>query len=90
MPSYMQPVQAGSLAQFLQNFQTQPPSEPPMPTLNSSSVEEPPLPPVASRNAPGGGSSGGARTPGVPPSNAHTATISAGMLLVMVFAALLI
>ncbi|KAG0545809.1 hypothetical protein BDA96_02G394100 [Sorghum bicolor] len=89
MPNYMQPPQAGSLAQFLQTFKTQPPSLPPMPTLSSSSVEEPPLPTVASRSVSDGSSSGGTRTPGTP-SDAHTATMSAGMLLVMVFTALLI
>jgi hypothetical protein len=89
MPSCMQPPQAGSLAQFLRTFKTQPPSLPPMPTLNSSSVEEPPLPTVASRGVSDGSSSGGTRTPGTP-SDAHTATMSAGMLLVMVFTALLI
>ena len=89
MPSYMQPAQSGSLAQFLQTFKTQPPSLPPMPTLSSSSVEEPPLPTVAARGVSDGSSSGGTRTP-VIPSDAHTATMSAGMLLVMVFAALLI
>ncbi|XP_066395286.1 glycerophosphodiester phosphodiesterase GDPDL4-like isoform X2 [Miscanthus floridulus] len=89
MPSYMQPPQAGSLAQFLQTFKTQPPSLPPMPTLSSSSVEEPPLPTVASRGVSDGSSSRGTRTPSTP-SDAHTATVSAGTLLVMVFAALLI
>ena len=53
------------------------------------SVEEPPLPTVASRGVSDGSSSGGTRTP-VTPSDAHTATMSAGMLLVMVFTALLL
>ena len=83
MPDYMQPVEAGALVQKLRSFQTQPPSVAPMPTLNSS-VEEPP---------PDVGPSGGATTTpgGAPPSDAHqTATVSTGMLLVMVSAALLI
>uniref|UniRef100_K3ZGZ7 glycerophosphodiester phosphodiesterase n=1 Tax=Setaria italica TaxID=4555 RepID=K3ZGZ7_SETIT len=49
MPDYMQSIDVGSLYQLLQPFKAQPPSLPPMPTLNASSVEEPPLPPVASR-----------------------------------------
>ncbi|KAJ1269064.1 hypothetical protein BS78_07G181800 [Paspalum vaginatum] len=89
MPNYMQPVEVGSLAQFLGSFKAQPPSLPPMPTMNDSSVEEPPLPPVASRNVPGG-PPGSTTAPGTPPSDAHTALVSTGMLLVMVFAALLI
>ncbi|XP_035816333.1 glycerophosphodiester phosphodiesterase GDPDL4 isoform X1 [Zea mays] len=89
MPSYMQPPQAGSLAQFLQTFKTQPPSLPPMSTLNSSSVEEPPLPTVALRSVSDGSASGATKTPGTP-SDAPTATVNAGMLLVMVFTALLI
>lgn len=89
MPIYMQPTQAGSLAQFLQTFKTQPPSLPPMPMLNSSSVEEPPLPTVALRSVSDGSASGATKTPGTP-SDAPTATVNAGMLLVMVFAALLI
>ncbi|XP_066353480.1 glycerophosphodiester phosphodiesterase GDPDL4-like isoform X2 [Miscanthus floridulus] len=88
MPDYMQPVEAGALVQLLQSFQTQPPSVAPMPTLNSSSVEEPPLPPAAPRNVPDVGPSGGATAP---PSDAHqTATAGTSMLLVMVSAALLI
>jgi len=93
MPNYMLPVEAGSLVQKLRSFQTQPPSVAPMPTLNSSSVEEPPLPPAAPRNVPDVGPSGGATTTpgGAPPSDAHqTATAGTGMLLVMVSAALLI
>jgi len=55
------------------------------------SVEEPPLPTVAPRGVSdgSGSSSRGTRTPSTP-SDAHTATMSAGMLLVMVFTALLI
>lgn len=105
MPKYMRPVEAGSLADFLRSFQTQPPSVAPMPALNSSSVEEPPLPTAAPRNVPPGGgapadaagTAGGAApsdasSGGAPPSDArHTATGSSGMLLVvLVSAALLI
>ncbi|XP_066380350.1 glycerophosphodiester phosphodiesterase GDPDL4-like [Miscanthus floridulus] len=93
MPTYMRPFEVGALVQKLRSFQTQPPSVAPMPTLNSSSVEEPPLPLAAPRNVPDVGPSGGATaTPGgAPPSDAHqTATVSTGMLLVMVSAALLI
>lgn len=89
MPNYMQRIDVGSLYQLLQPFKAQPPSVPPMPTLNASSVEEAPLPPVASRNGPGGSSSG-AETPGAPPSASHKATVSTGVLFVMVFTALLI
>ncbi|XP_062195358.1 glycerophosphodiester phosphodiesterase GDPDL3-like [Phragmites australis] len=89
MPSYMQSVQVGSLAQFLRTFNAQPPALVPMPTLNASSVEEPPLPPVTSKNS-SGGASWGAPTPSAPPSGAHIASVSTGKLLVMVFAALLI
>ncbi|KAL6646116.1 hypothetical protein ACP70R_017724 [Stipagrostis hirtigluma subsp. patula] len=89
MPSYMQPVDVGSLAQLLKGTTVQPPALAPMPALNASSVEEPPLPPVAAKNA-SGGSSGRAPAPGAPPSDAHSATGSTGMLLVMVFAALLV
>ncbi|RCV31745.1 hypothetical protein SETIT_6G202800v2 [Setaria italica] len=89
MPNYMQRIDVGSLYQLLQPFKAQPPSVPPMPTLNASSVEEAPLPPVASRNG-SGGSSSGAETPGAPPAAAHKATVSTGMLFVMVFTALLI
>ncbi|WVZ92287.1 hypothetical protein U9M48_038364 [Paspalum notatum var. saurae] len=88
MPNYMLPVEVGGLAQFLVSFKSQPPSLPPMPTMNDSSVEEPPLPPVAPRNVPGG-SPGSTTAPGAP-SDAHTAPVSTGMLLVMVFTALLI
>lgn len=88
MPSYMDPVIVGGLAQLLPS-NTQPPALAPMPTLNASSVEEPPLPPVVSKNA-SGGASGGVPTPGAPPSGAHTAAVSTGMLLVMGFAPLLI
>ena len=82
MPTYMRPVETGFLVQKLRSFQTQPPSVAPMPTLNSS-VEEPP---------PDVGPSGGATaTPsGAPPDAHQTATVSTGMLLVMVSAALLI
>ncbi|CAL4999668.1 unnamed protein product [Urochloa decumbens] len=73
MPNYMQAVQVGSLDQLLQTFNAQPPSLPPMPILNASSVEEPPLPPAASRNTPGA-PSGGPGTPGAPPSDAHKST----------------
>ena len=84
MPTYMRPVETGFLVQKLRSFQTQPPSVAPMPTLNSSSVEEPPLPPAAPRNVPDVG-------PTAHPSDAHqTATAGTGMLLVMVSAALLI
>ncbi|CAO2169575.1 unnamed protein product [Urochloa humidicola] len=89
MPNYMQAVQVGSLDQLLQSFKAQPPSMPPMPILNASSVEEPPLPPAASRNTPGGPPSSPG-TPGAPPSDAHKSTVSISMLLVMVSAALLI
>ena len=88
MPTYMRPVETGFLVQKLRSFQTQPPSVAPMPTLNSSSVEEPPLPPAAPRNVPDVGPSGGATAP---PSDAHqTTTAGTSMLLVMVSAALLI
>nr|ACF86723.1 unknown [Zea mays] len=60
-----------------------------MSTLNSSSVEEPPLPTVALRSVSDGSASGATKTPGTP-SDAPTATVNAGMLLVMVFTALLI
>ncbi|KAF8654544.1 hypothetical protein HU200_061737 [Digitaria exilis] len=86
MPNYMLPVEPGSLDQFLQTSNAQPPALPPMPTLNASSVEEPPLPPVASRN----GTGGGTNAPGAPPSDAHMAFVSTGMLFVTAFAALLI
>ena len=89
MPNYMQAVPIGALDQLLQKFKAQPPSMPPMPTLNASDVVETPLPPVASRNVPGG-SPRGAETPGAPPSDTHKATASTGILFVMVFTALLI
>jgi len=89
MPNYMQAVPVGALDQLLQKFKAEPPSMPPMPTLNASNVEETPLPPVASRNVPGG-SPRGAETPGSTPSDTHKATASTGILFVMVFAALLI
>jgi hypothetical protein len=89
MPNYMQTVPVGSLDQLLQNSKGQPPSMPPMPTLNASNVEETPLPPVAPRNEPGG-SPWGAETPGAPPSDTRKATASTGILFVMAFAALLI
>ncbi|CAO2211420.1 unnamed protein product [Urochloa humidicola] len=89
MPNYMQAVQVGSLDQLLQTFKAQPPSLPPMPILNASSVEEPPLPPAVSRNTPGAPSSSPG-TPGSPPSDAHKSTVSISMLFVMVSAALLI
>ncbi|KAL6661223.1 hypothetical protein ACP70R_000607 [Stipagrostis hirtigluma subsp. patula] len=73
MPSYMQPVDVGSLVQLLKGTTVQPPALAPMPALNASSVEEPPLPPVAAKNA-SGGSSGHAPFPGAPPSDAHSAT----------------
>jgi len=79
MPNYMQAVPIGALDQLLQKFKAQPPSMPPMPTLNASDVVETPLPPVAPRNA-----------PGAPLSDTHKATASTGILFVMVFAALLI
>lgn len=86
MPNYMLPVEPGSLDQYLQTTNAQPPALPPMPTLNASSVEEPPLPPAGSRNSSGGG----ANAPGSPPSDAHVAIVSTGMLLVTAFVALLI
>jgi hypothetical protein len=91
MPNYMQLIPVGSLYQQLQTIPVpaQPPSLPPMPTLNASSVEEAPFPPVASRNE-SGGPSRGAETPSAPPSAAHKVTVSTSMLFVMVFAALLI
>ncbi|TVU05251.1 hypothetical protein EJB05_48409 [Eragrostis curvula] len=86
MPNYMQYIQVGSLAQL-----AQPPAIAPMPTLNASSVEEPPLPPVASKNTSGGAPPPGTTpTPGTGSSDAHSATVSTGRLLAMVFAALLI
>ncbi|KAL6858913.1 hypothetical protein ACP4OV_017915 [Aristida adscensionis] len=89
MPNYMQQIDVGSLAQLLNGTAAQPPALAPMPALNASSVEEPPLPPVAAKNA-SGGAPGSTLAPGAPPSGAHLAAVSTGMLLVMVFAALLI
>uniref|UniRef100_M1C101 glycerophosphodiester phosphodiesterase n=1 Tax=Solanum tuberosum TaxID=4113 RepID=M1C101_SOLTU len=49
LPSYMSPVQPGSLL-GLMTVQSMPPVEPPNPVLDVSDVTEPPLPPVAKIN----------------------------------------
>ncbi|CAM0912072.1 unnamed protein product [Alopecurus aequalis] len=80
MPNYMQPVIVGSLVQLLQIKGApgaQPPSLPPMPELNASSVEQPPFPPVASRSAPPGASP----SAGSAPSDAYAAAVSTCSLL---------
>lgn len=75
IPTYMSPVQPGSLWQLIGNPQYLPPAEAPNPLLVDSDVVEPPLPPVAAKEAPSPGNG----TTAAPPRPNGQPKITAGI-----------